>query len=203
MLLHTSYNPDFLQDAKDRQLFLCAVLKNVEQMQGNMEIAKLEIKDMLNMDIPYFYSNTSKEDLYGSEGEVVKNYFAESSIQHLRNKICSMGKKDREEQIRFIKIILTDLNDVKVEKPKKDINELGITSIGNSENSSWNIQPLGVYLYEGLGGIALFYNALQQSDFDVDLSAACKAFETMMFQYTDDMLERSTDLEMQKNIAKF
>ena len=104
---------------KDRQLFLCAVLKNVEQMQGNMEIAKLEIKDMLNMDIPYFYSNTSKEDLYGSEGEVVKNYFAESSIQHLRNKICSMGKKDREEQIRFIKIILTDLNDVKVEKPKK------------------------------------------------------------------------------------
>ena len=57
MLLHTSYNPDFLQDAKDRQLFLCAVLKNVEQMQGNMEIAKLEIKDMLNMDIPYFYSN--------------------------------------------------------------------------------------------------------------------------------------------------
>lgn len=46
MLLHTSYNPDFLQDAKDRQLFLCAVLKNVEQMQGNMEIAKLEIKDM-------------------------------------------------------------------------------------------------------------------------------------------------------------
>ena len=66
-----------------------------------------------------FYSNTSKEDLYGSEGEVVKNYFAESSIQHLRNKICSMGKKDREEQIRFIKIILTDLNDVKVEKPKK------------------------------------------------------------------------------------
>lgn len=233
----------YLVNAKDRQLFLCAVLKNVEQMQGNMEIAKLEIKDMLNMDIPYFYSNTSKEDLYGSEGEVVKNYFAESSIQHLRNKICSMGKKDREEQIRFIKIILTDLNDVKVEKPKKDINELcisrsdnehgqkeykknailkilhtleqkafygddgqdinwiGITSIGNSENSSWNIQPLGVYLYEGLGGIALFYNALQQSDFDVDLSAACKAFETMMFQYTDDMLERSTDLEKESSGA--
>ena len=51
MLLHTSYNPDFLQDAKDRQLFLCAVLKNVEQMQGNMEIAKLEIKDMKKKEI--------------------------------------------------------------------------------------------------------------------------------------------------------
>ena len=38
----------------------------------------------------------------------------------------------------------------------QDINWIGITSIGNSENSSWNIQPLGVYLYEGLGGIALF-----------------------------------------------
>lgn len=83
----------------------------------------------------------------------------------------------------------------------QDINWIGITSIGNSENSSWNIQPLGVYLYEGLGGIALFYNALQQSDFDVDLSAACKAFETMMFQYTDDMLERSTDLEKESSGA--
>ena len=46
-----------------------------------------------------------------------------------------------------------------------------------------------------------FYNALQQSDFDVDLSAACKAFETMMFQYTDDMLERSTDLEKESSGA--
>ena len=43
----------------------------------------------------------------------MKNYFTESSIQHLRNKICFMSNKDREEQIRFIKIILTDLNDVK------------------------------------------------------------------------------------------
>ena len=38
----------------------------------------------------------------------------------------------------------------------RDINWIGITSVGNSENSSWNIQPLGFYLYEGLGGIALF-----------------------------------------------
>ncbi|RGM12516.1 type 2 lantipeptide synthetase LanM [Mediterraneibacter gnavus] len=83
----------------------------------------------------------------------------------------------------------------------RDINWIGITSVGNSENSSWNIQPLGFYLYEGLGGIALFYNALQQSDFDVDLSAACKAFETMMFQYTDDMLERTTDLEKESSGA--
>lgn len=84
-----------------------------------------------------FYSNTSKEDLYGSEGEVVKNYFTESSIQHLRNKIC-LWVIDREEQIRFIKIILTDLNDVKVEKPKKIwmnfVEEVGATTNMNKRN---------------------------------------------------------------------
>lgn len=241
MLLHTSYNPDFLQDAKDRQLFLCSVLKNVEQVQGDIRIAKLEIKDMLNMDIPYFYSNTSKKDIYGSEGEKIENYFSESSMQHLRNKIRFMDSKDRDLQIRLMKIVLTDLNDLKVEKPKnsikvlyknkfegnqnrykkkaitkilhiledksfcgdmgEDINWMGITSIGSSENSSWNIQPLGVYLYEGLGGIAIFYNALQQTEFGTNLSEACKAFDNVLFQYTNDMLERSNGLESESSGA--
>lgn len=241
MLLHTSYNPDFLQDAKDRQLFLCSILKNVEQVQGDIRIAKLEIKDMLNMDVPYFYSNTSEKDIYGSEGEKIKNYYSESSMQHLKNKIGCMDSKDRDSQIRLMKIVLTNLNDLKVEKPKKnmkelyankfkgeqnrykkraikkilhtledkafygdsgeDINWMGVTSIGSSENSSWNIQPLGVYLYEGLGGIAIFYNALQQTEDGINLSKACKAFDNVMFQYTNDMLERTENLENESSGA--
>lgn len=241
MLLHTSYHPDFLQNGRDRQLFLCNILKNVEKMQGNIEVAKLEIKDMLNMDVPYFFSNTSKTNLYGSEGEKIDNYFKEPSIQHLKSKIVGLCEKDLENQLRMMRIISTDLNDITVEKPKKnmselfkyqisddpknikkeaalkiynileenafygddneDINWMGVTSIGNEGNSSWNIQPLGVYLYEGIGGIAIFYNALQKLNISVNLSKACEALDNTIFQYTKDMLERTEGLENESSGA--
>ena len=61
MLLHTSYHPDFMQDGRDRQLFLCSVLKNYKEFQGDIHVPELEIKDMLNMDIHYFILITSRD----------------------------------------------------------------------------------------------------------------------------------------------
>ena len=45
MLLHTSYNPDFLQDAKDRQLFFMYSIKKVwSRCKGIWKLLKLENK---------------------------------------------------------------------------------------------------------------------------------------------------------------
>lgn len=241
MLLHTSYNPDFLQDGCSRQLFLCTILKNAKEIQGSLEIAKLEIKDMLNMDVPYFYSNTSDTNLYGSEGERITGYFAESSFQHLRNKVEKLSEIDLERQLRYIKIILTDLNDLKVEKIKRemslvlggttfnteysikmnavlklfdilqkdaiygddneDVNWMGVKPIGEKGNSYWQIRPLGMYLYDGIGGITIFYHALNQYLCDEKLQKNCDAFDKTLFQYTKDMLERTEGLEAESTGA--
>lgn len=241
MLLHTSYNPDFLQDGSSRQLFLCTILKNAKEVQGNLEVAKLEIKDMLNMDVPYFYSNTSDTNLYGSEGECIKGYFAEPSFQHLCNKVKALSQADLERQTRYIKIILTDLNDLKVEKIKKDIsfvsknkdsedeysikinavlklfnilqrdaiygddnedvNWMGVKPIGEKGNSYWQIRPLGMYLYDGIGGIGIFYHALNHYLCDEKLHKNCEAFDNTLFQYTNDMLERTEGLESESSGA--
>ena len=54
-------------------------------------------------------------------GTVISAFYWASSGKHQANHFDG----------RFIKIILTDLNDVKVEKPKKDINELCISRSDN------------------------------------------------------------------------
>lgn len=241
MLLHTSYNPDFLQDGMNRQLFLCSILKNVKEIQGSIEVAKMEIKDLLNMDVPYFSCNTSNSNLYGSEGEEIADYFAFSSIQHLRDKLAGLSQEDLEKQIRFIRIALTDLNDLKVKKQKRDmapilnykmlvnsnnvkleavlklyrilqsnayygddnedINWMGVIPIGEKGNSSWRIHPLGVYLYDGIGGIAVFYNALYKCCPNLQLKGICEAFDKTLFQYTEDMLGRTEGLDLENSGA--
>lgn len=110
MLLHTSYHPYFLQDGKDRQLFLGCLFKEYEKVQGNLDVVKSEIAEMLHMDVPYFYLNTSKTLLYGGDGAEVKQYFPCTSIQHLKDKLSGMNSKKLAQQVRFIKIALTDLD---------------------------------------------------------------------------------------------
>lgn len=128
MLLHTSYHPDFMQDGKDRQLFLCSVLKNYKEFQGDIHVPELEIKDMLNMDIPYFYLNTSEKSLYGSEGECIENYFENTSLCHLRDKIYSLCEDDMKKQQMFLDIILSNVNEIGVEDNKLEVHSLHLPS---------------------------------------------------------------------------
>lgn len=94
MLLHTSFHPDFMQDGRDRQMFLCSLFKQYEATQGDKGVVKCEIKDMLNMDIPYFYLNTSGKSLFGSEGEKIEDYFEYTSLEHLKKKIVLLDEDD-------------------------------------------------------------------------------------------------------------
>lgn len=87
MILHTSYHPDFLQNAMFRELMLCSLLKDYKKVQGNIEIVRSEIMDMLEMDIPYFYMNSSDTDLFDSRGKAIHKYFRESSFHYVEKKI--------------------------------------------------------------------------------------------------------------------
>lgn len=229
MILHTSLHPYFMQNGKDRNLFLANMYKDYLYVQGDGDIVKIEIDDILRMDIPYFYLNTSKAYLYGSGDKKIKDYFEETSMKHLEEKIKDMDLKKLEEQKRFIKIALTDLDECEKDvsmrafpitnkseiveredlwravrkianvllesavwgEKKKDVNWLGISSIGQRGNTSWNIQPLGNYLYDGIAGITIFFNALQCLSGDEKYSEICQALENNLFEYTDEIVESS------------
>lgn len=115
MILHTSYHPDFLQNAMSRELMLCSLLKDYKKVQGNIEIVKSEIMDMVGMDIPYFYMNSSDTDLFDSRGKAIHNYFKESSLHYVEKKIKNLSQKDMTMQSIYLQIALTKLNELDFE----------------------------------------------------------------------------------------
>lgn len=225
MLLHTSVHPYFMQDGKDRNLFLAGMYKEYKNNQGEKDVVKMEINDMLHMDIPYFHLNTSKTSLYGRYNKEITSYFKSSSMEQLREKIKNMNKKEMDEQKRFIKISLTNLDECEKDmsmrqfpistqdvdkrviwsavkkianillesavwgENKEDVNWLGISSIGQRGNTTWNIQPLGNYLYDGIAGISIFFRALKQYTDDKQYIHICDAIEHNLFEYTDEIIE--------------
>lgn len=111
MLLHTSLNPDFLQDGKDRQLFLCSLFQNANNGYRTNEIIKNEIQEILSLDIPYFYAKPDQTNLFNDFGVVASNYFQKSSLAVVEDKIQQMGPDDLKQQMTFIQLLLTDMND--------------------------------------------------------------------------------------------
>lgn len=241
MLLHTSFHPDFMQDGRDRQMFLCSLFKQYEATQGDKGVVKCEIKDMLNMDIPYFYLNTSGKSLFGSEGEKIEDYFEYTSLEHLKKKIVLLDEDDLKRQLMFMNIILTEINEFQVEdkkielqqmkmiphreknkahllkavqkladsliktavfnKDRTEVNWIGVTLIGNEDDCSWDIRPLGTYLYEGMSGLAIFFNALYAVDPQKEYLIICNAIEKELFTYTDEMCERNEGIENESSGA--
>lgn len=228
MILHTSVHPYFMQNGKDRSLFLASMYKNYNEVQGNGKVVRAEIEDMLHMDIPYFYLNTSDTSLFGSNGEKIEGYFKMDSMTHLREKILNMNIEERDVQERFIKITLTNLDECEKDmslrkfqivqeedenkeilwnavkkiaeqlqntavwgETKKDVNWLGISSVGQRGNTTWSIQPLGNYLYDGIAGIAVFFRSLQKVSRGQEYKELCQAIENNLFEYTDEMLGRT------------
>ena len=110
MLMHASYHPDVMQDGLSRNLLLCSMFKSYKKVQRTIAVVKEEIRDLLNMDIPYFYTKASGTSLYSSRDEEIKGYFDKSSIDKAHLRLASFNNLDRDKQCRFIKIALTHID---------------------------------------------------------------------------------------------
>lgn len=106
MLMHASYHPDVMQDGLSRNLLLCSMFKSYKKVQRTIAVVKEEIRDLLNMDIPYFYTKASGTSLYSSRDEEIKGYFDKSSIDKAHLRLASFNNLDRDKQCRFIKMTL-------------------------------------------------------------------------------------------------
>lgn len=109
MILHLSYHPDFLQDCKDRELFLCSLYKD-STTDKSKDIIKHEVDDMLHMDIPYFTVMANETILRNGRGECIENYFSHTSIERACLKVMELSDGDLEKQVMFINISLDDVD---------------------------------------------------------------------------------------------
>ncbi|QHZ48132.1 type 2 lanthipeptide synthetase LanM family protein [Bacillus sp. NSP9.1] len=101
-LLNTSYHPDLLQDAIHRKVYLSRIglSKSHERLKNFLES---EYMDLLNGDIPYFYTNANSKQIKNSYDKVVKGVkLLKSPLEAAKNKIDKMSTSDFEMQLDFI-----------------------------------------------------------------------------------------------------
>ncbi|MDA1477687.1 type 2 lanthipeptide synthetase LanM family protein [Bacillus changyiensis] len=101
-LLHSSFHPDLLQDSIHREVFLTRIGMSKYEEKYKYFLSS-EYKDLLNGDIPYFYTNVSSLEIKNSHDEVVRGVTLEKSpLTIVENKIEKMSEADFEKQLDFI-----------------------------------------------------------------------------------------------------
>lgn len=118
LLISTSYHPSALNNGRERELLLSKALESVGlDNEKQRFVADSEICEMLNNDVPYFYTKPNSKDLYSTSGNIYRNYFKDSSLEGLQEKINNLSDKDLMLQKEFIKASLMPTNQEQNKSP--------------------------------------------------------------------------------------
>ncbi|MGB9911660.1 MAG: type 2 lanthipeptide synthetase LanM [Microgenomates group bacterium] len=87
--------------------YLKFITKKLKSGLGNQDprVKKLipyEVKEIMNLNVPYFYTEITKPHLYDEEGNCYKNFFNSTGLEELEKKLFSLSKKDLEIQTKKI-----------------------------------------------------------------------------------------------------
>jgi len=99
-LLHLSYHPDFMRNQLDREILLNRLFKLADEW--NDRILLWEIADMLEGDIPYFYSTPSANWIANSRHEQLGDFFYEDALTKCYRKLDQFSEEDLAYQLHIV-----------------------------------------------------------------------------------------------------
>lgn len=109
LLLMTSFHPDLLRDALERDRFFDRLWQGVEQWPDLARFIPAERRDLLRGDIPLFTTSSDGRTVYSSEGEALGNLFQTSGLELARQQIQRLDERDLTRQIWIIEASLATL----------------------------------------------------------------------------------------------
>lgn len=120
--LEASYHPDYLDSGYSRERLINFLWLGIKSRPDFKDAIEFECFDLLNGDIPYFFSYVNSTDLYHSNGKVTAQYFDRSNFESLLEKANSLCEKDMQEQINFLKssLVIQETNKSKLHSPYVD-----------------------------------------------------------------------------------
>lgn len=202
-LLQNSYHPDFLRDGIFRDFSFLRLGLTSNELENLMMVSHSEKKDMLNGDMPYFTFLSNKRHLWDSEGNCFQNFFDQTVLDIIYDKLNSLSEEDYQKQLQIIRMSMLASNNARHDAevasviPKLEekeplnkktflgeailigeyllANAIKGVNLDNEEEFSWistviegkneltwSISPIGVDLYNGNSGIALFFGYLAE-----------------------------------------
>jgi type 2 lantibiotic biosynthesis protein LanM len=103
LLLWESFHPDFLRDSSERgRLF--------ERLRGMDAFRPAEKLDLMRGDVPLFLAKPGYCDVWTSHGERIANFFPESGMNLVTQRIAALSEKDLESQLWIIRASMATLS---------------------------------------------------------------------------------------------
>ncbi|WP_330204442.1 type 2 lanthipeptide synthetase LanM family protein [Cyanobacterium sp. Dongsha4] len=105
-ILSNSYHPSLLKSGIKRSIALDVLsraflgMKNPEKL---LPILRTELREMEDLDIPCFTSNTSIDGVYVGKGEMVADMFEKPSFESLMTRFKNFSHEDLERQVQMIR----------------------------------------------------------------------------------------------------
>ena len=129
IVLNASTHPKYLINAAYRNKFFDRMWNILNTNNKFIDIVPSEIKDLLNGDIPYFYSLVNSKSIYDSSNHEYKDFHDETVLNRVIKRIESMNKEDKLFQLDLIKLAMAKpVKKWELKENKKDYsNTYGLT----------------------------------------------------------------------------
>ncbi|MEA5579312.1 type 2 lanthipeptide synthetase LanM family protein [Anabaena sp. UHCC 0451] len=110
LLLRESYHPDFLRDALERGRLFDKLWIEVKQRPQLSQIITAEREALWKSDIPLFTTYPHSRDLFHQDTKLhIPNFFHQSGIELVHQRLTKLNQEDLEKQTWFIKTSLATL----------------------------------------------------------------------------------------------
>lgn len=110
LLLYESSHPDLLRDALDRDRFLDKLWLGVDSRPYLARTISAECADLRRGDIPLFVTQPGSRTIWSSAHEPLPDFFAESGLDLVRQRLQRLDAADMVRQTWFIRAALTLLS---------------------------------------------------------------------------------------------
>lgn len=207
-----SLHPDYMKSREDR-VNLLQVMHKEGESESYRQIRDYEISSLVNLDIPYFEISGHSRDLFTGNGQRIRDFWQETPYEQWRTHRKELSLADMRRQCNFIRLSIGMLGKSRPQMPKEkvflsmkervcrrleqivswicetaviteksDISWIGLRFL---KKGYWKLGPSGMYLYDGISGIALFLGAYLRQFQNENVQKCFRLAVEKMKRYTD------------------
>ncbi|QHZ48144.1 MULTISPECIES: type 2 lanthipeptide synthetase LanM family protein [Bacillus] len=102
-MLEAGLHPDYLRNGLDRVRLFDYLWRIVDTNDKFLELIPSETRDLLQGDIPYFYSKINSLSAWDSDGKEIQNFYHITVLERVLTRIKMFSREDCSKQIRYIR----------------------------------------------------------------------------------------------------
>ena len=206
MYLNISFYPQFLKSWDDRYYFF----DNLNKHKEYIELYQYEKIALQKMDIPIFEIGVKNGNIYDGESKVyaLKNFTIDKDYFEMHH-LCESDLLYQKKCIKLSLDMLTErrLPEIPIGKEQEDMickekivitiadyicssavvfeDDISWDNIIFYDNNTWKLAPIGLDLYDGVGGIAIFLASVNRTHPSELYEKTFKWVQSKLFHYTD------------------